>query len=115
MTPHDDLFDRIRATLGAGFDELTGWEPTTTPDGTIAWRARPTWTGGPTEIVFFLNDVKAWEAYIHQTDDSYVAPGEDDTVLVSASLHGGRVKYALHDGDDWWTTAPMWGGNPTSN
>lgn len=111
----DTLFDRIRDTLGDTFDEFTGWEPATTPDGTIAWRCRAVWEGGPPEVVFFLNDVTAWQEFIRQTDESYVAGSSDDSVLVSASLQGGRVKFVVHDGADWWTSRLMPLGNPGEN
>lgn len=53
LDPIRTLVDRQLAELG---DELTDWTPTTTPAGSPAWGARPTWPGAPTSIVFFIDN-----------------------------------------------------------
>ena len=105
---NDELFARIRDALGDDLDKLSGWEATTTPDGTAAWRARPTWPGGPTSITFFLQDAAAWEPIAGEQTSS--ANGE---LLIGASVQGGRVKFVVFDDKDSWESTLFPLGNPT--
>jgi hypothetical protein len=93
MSDLRDLIDRMMPA--EMLDQLTDWRTTTTPNGTPALAATPTWRGAPTEIQFWTD--------------------ADGTTLFSASLHGGRVRLNIHAPDGEWATPPMPLGQPEDN